>query len=426
MRTEAGGADRDGAEPDGDMHGDGTTARTRAHDDSGISTRAVHAGSAAPEPGAAVVMPIYQASTFHSEAVPTGEVRYTRYGNNPNHLALAEKLCALEGADAAVIVASGNAACAMALFACIGAGAHIVAQRELYGGTLRILRRELRQRLGIETTFLPHGDGWADAVQHNTRALLMEVPVNPTLHVPDVESAAQVARERRIPLIVDATFASPVNFRPLEHGADLVFHSATKYLGGHSDLTAGVVLGRAGLVHEVAELMKSFGPVLDPHAVWLLERGVKTLAVRMQRHNENGQRVATWLEQHPAVARVFYPGLASHPSHERAARLFGGYGGVVSLMVHGGDDAALRVLQRLRLMCVAPSLGGVETLVSMPRFTSHAGLTPEERHDAGVGDGFIRLALGIEDAADLIRDLEQALAPEGESSHAAARMATTV
>lgn len=378
----------------------------------GESTRAVHAGSAPPGAGESVVTPIHQTSTFYTDPVPQDEVLYTRHGTNPNHVAVARKLSALEGSEDALVLASGNAACSLAILSCVGAGGHIVAQRELYGGTLRILRREL-PRLGMETTFLPGGKGWADAVRHNTRALLMEVPVNPTLHVPDIEAAAAVARERRIPLIVDGTFATPLNFRPLEHGADLVFHSATKYFGGHSDLTAGVVAGSRERVAEVRELLKSFGPVLDPHATWLLERGIKTLAVRMARHNENGIRIATWLEQHPGVERVFYPGLTSHPDHDRAKRLFSGFGGVVSFMVRGGDDIALDVTRHLRLMCVAPSLGGVETLVSMPLYTSHVALSREERHAAGVGDGFIRLALGIEDAADLIADLDQALAAAG-------------
>jgi cystathionine beta-lyase/cystathionine gamma-synthase len=383
----------------------------------GASTRAVHAGSMEAGPGLPVVTPIHQTSTFFTDPVPAGEVRYTRYGTNPNHEALARKLCALEGAEDAIVVASGNAACALALLSCVGAGGHIVAQQELYGGTLRILNREL-PRLGIDVTFVPLGSAWEPVLQPNTAALLMEVPVNPTLRVGDVAAAAGAAHERGIPLIVDATFATPINFRPLEHGADLVFHSATKYLGGHSDLTAGVVAGLAPRVAEVKELHKSFGPVLDPHAVWLLERGVKTLDVRMARHNANGLAVASWLERHQAVERVYYPGLASHPDHARAASLFSGFGGVVSFMARGGDAAALRVTQRLRLMCVAPSLGGVETLVSMPLYTSHAALTPAQRHAAGIGDGFVRLALGIEDAADLIADLEQALAPELEAGAA--------
>jgi cystathionine beta-lyase/cystathionine gamma-synthase len=374
----------------------------------GMSTRAVHAGSAAPRPGAPVVSPIHQTATFFSDAAPEGAVRYTRYGNNPGHLAVAAKLAVLEGAEDAVVLASGNAACALALLSCVAAGGHVAAQRELYGGTLRILDREL-PRLGIETTYVPVGGDWADAVRGNTAALLIEVPVNPTLRVPDIAAAARVAAAHAVPLIVDATFATPFNLRPLEHGADLVFHSATKYLGGHSDLTAGVVAGSAARVDAVRELHTSFGPVLDPHAVWLLERGIKTLAVRMIRHNENGLAVARWLEQQPVVERVFYPGLASHPDHARASALMNGFGGVVSLLVRGGDEAALRFTQALRLMCVAPSLGGVETLVSMPRFTSHAALSRKARHAAGIGDGFVRLALGIEDAADLIADLEQAL-----------------
>jgi cystathionine beta-lyase/cystathionine gamma-synthase len=384
----------------------------------GTSTRAVHAGGVRAEAGAPVVTPIHQTATFFTDAVPAGEVQYTRYANNPNHIAVAEKIASLEGGEAAVVVASGNAACALSLLSCAAAGDHIVAQRELYGGTLRLMQREL-PRLGIDVTLLPDATGWDDAIRPGTKAVLLEMPVNPTLRVPDIHDAARAARRHGIPLIVDATFASPVNFRPLEHGADIVFHSATKYLGGHSDLSAGVVISSEARVEAVRELLKSFGPVLDPHAVWLLERGVKTLAVRMARHNENGMTVASWLEQHPAIERVFYPGLESHPDHARARVLFSGFGGVLSVMVRGGDDAALRVTQRLRLMCVAPSLGGVETLVSMPRFTSHAALSREDRHAIGVGDGFIRLALGIEDAADLIADLEQALAPELSESPAA-------
>jgi cystathionine beta-lyase/cystathionine gamma-synthase len=377
----------------------------------GASTRAVHAGAPPPGAGAPVVMPIHQTSTFFTDPVPSGEVMYTRYGNNPNHVSLAARLAALEEAEDAVVVASGNAACALALLSVVRSGGSILAQRELYGGTLRLLERDLPQ-LGIRTDYLDGGTGWEGAVAADTQALLMEVPVNPTLRVPDLAAASAVARAGGIPLIVDATFATPLNFRPLQHGADLVFHSATKYFGGHSDVTAGVVAGSAVRVAEVREKLKSFGPVLDPHAVWLLERGVKSLAVRMQRHNENGLAVASWLEAHPAVSRVLYHGLPSHPDHERARQLFTGFGGVVSMVVRGGDDAALRVLQRLRLMCVAPSLGGVETLVSMPRFTSHSALTRERRHAVGIEDGFVRLALGIEDARDLVADLEQALAPE--------------
>lgn len=376
----------------------------------GASTRAVHAGSAHGAPGIPVVTPVHQASTFYMDAADPDAVQYTRYGTNPNHVAVAAKLCALEGAEDAIVVASGNAACTLALLSCVASGDHIVAQRTLYGGTLRILNREL-PRLGIATSYVSDGD-WAAAIRPETRVILLEVPANPTLDVADVPAVARIASERGVALIVDATFATPINFRPLEHGADLVFHSATKYLGGHSDLTAGVVAGSSTRVAAVKELHTSFGPVLDPHAVWLLERGVKTLAVRMARHNANGRAVASWLESHPAVQRVLYPGLPSHADHRVAVRLLSGFGGVLGVQLRGNDDMALRVLARLRLLCLAPSLGSVETLVSMPRFTSHASLSAEARRAAGVGDGFIRIALGIEDEHDIIADLEQALAPE--------------
>ena len=375
----------------------------------GRSTRAVHAGSAAAVAGESVVTPISQTATFFTDAEPVGDVRYTRYGTNPNHLVLADKICALEGAEAALVLASGNAASALALLACAAAGDHIVAAAELYGGTLRIMNREL-PRLGINTTYVSREDDFRSAITPRTKAIWIEIPVNPTLRVPDIEPVARVAQDAGIPLIVDATFATPINFRPLEHGASLVVHSATKYIGGHSDLTAGAVAGSAALVGEIQEKLKSFGPVLDPHAAWLLERGIKTLALRMVRHNTNGLAVARWLTKQSAVTAVHYPGLETHPDHDVAARLLDGFGGMVSLVVRGGDDAALRVLNALRMMCVAPSLGGVETLVSMPRFTSHAALTREQRNALGIADGFIRLSLGVEDPDDLTADLAQAFA----------------
>lgn len=377
----------------------------------GLSTRAVHAGSADPAPGAPVVTPIVESTTFYTDPVPQGEVLYTRYGNNPNHLVLAEKLAALEGAEAAIVVGSGMAATALALLSFVGAGDHVIAARDLYGGTRQLLTRDF-PRLGIETTFLPPDADWRAALRPRTRALFVEIPTNPLLRVPDIRPLARLARERGLPLLVDATFASPVNFRPLEHGADVVIHSASKYLGGHSDVIAGVVAGPAAVVEEVREKLKSFGPVLAPHAAWLLERGIKTLAVRMERHNQNALTLARRLTEHPAVLRVHYPGLEDHPDHAIARELFRGFGGMLSIVVRGGDEAALRVLGRLRVMRVAPSLGGVETLVSMPRFTSHVALSPAERHALGIEDGFIRFSIGIEDVEDLWTDLRQALDPE--------------
>ena len=384
---------------------------TRDRQEEGLSTRAVHAGSEAVRTDAPVVTPVYQSATFFTDPEPSSEVRYTRYGTNPNHERLAERMAALENAERSLVLGSGNAAMALSLLSCAGSGGHIVAQSRLYGGTLRLLTLEL-PRLGIETTFVELDGDWDAAVRANTRAFLIEVPVNPTLRVPDVAAAANAAHAHGVPLIVDATFATPVNFRPLEHGASLVVHSATKYLGGHSDVTAGVVSGGAEPVETVRERLKSFGAVLDPHATWLLERGIKTLAVRMERHNQNGLAFARHFEGHAAISGVHYPGLASHPDHARAQSLFDGFGGMAALVVRGGDEAALRVVNRLELMCVAPSLGGVESLVSMPRYTSHAALTTEQRHELGIEDGFIRFSLGIEDAADLIADVERALEPE--------------
>ena len=379
----------------------------------GLSTRAVHAGEAEARAGETIVTPIVQSATFFTDAVPSGEVLYSRYGTNPNHLAVGRKLAALEGAEAALVLASGMAAETTALLTFAGGERrHIVAQAELYGGTVHLLRNDL-PALGIETTFIDRDEEWEGAIRPDTALLYAELPVNPTLRIPDFTHIADVARRHELPLLVDATFATPINFRALEHGATLSLHSATKYLGGHSDLTAGAVAGSAELVERVRQKMKSLGGMLDPHAAWLLERGMKTLAIRIQRQNASGLELATWLESHPAVLRVHYPGLASHPNHSRARQLLDGFGGMLSLVVRGGDEAALRVCSRLELMKVAPSLGGVESLVSMPRYTSHASLTREERHAAGIDDGFIRLSIGIEDVEDLRADLDQALRPEG-------------
>lgn len=376
----------------------------------GPSTRAVHAGDPEAAVGGSVVQPIYQTTTFFSEPDGTGEVLYTRYLNNPNHRALEARIAALEGAEDCVVLGSGMAALVAALLACVRGGEHVVAADALYGGTLTLLDREF-PRLGIETTYVDFADPrWPDALRPTTRALLVETPTNPLVRVVDLRPIAAQARARGIPLVVDATFASPFNFRPLEHGADLSMHSLTKYLGGHSDVTGGCVSGPRALVDEVRQRARIFGAVLDPHAAWLVERGVKTLAVRMQRHNRNGEEVARWCERQPQVARVHHPALASHPDHALAAELLGGGGGMMTIELRGGGEAAARFVRALRLCTLAPSLGGVETLVSEPRYTSHAALSPEERARRGLPDGTVRFSLGIEDAEDIIADIRQALA----------------
>lgn len=375
----------------------------------GSSTRAVHAGDPPRESGGPVVNPIHQTSTFFSEPGGTGQVRYTRYGNNPTQTALETRICALEEAEACTVLGSGMAAMSTALLSIAATGDHILAASALYGGTRVLLDREL-SRLGIESTYVDfQKGGWESELRENTRVVLVEIPTNPLLRVPDLPKIVEIAKARGLSVVVDATFATPLNLRPLEHGADLVVHSATKYFGGHSDLTAGVVCGDLDLIEQVRIRARSFGAALDPHAAWLLERGIKTLAIRMDRHNGNGVEVATWCEAHPDILRVHYPGLPSHPDHEIARRLLAGFGGMMAIELRDGA-AADRFISRLELAMVAPSLGGVETLVSEPRFTSHAAMTPAERVAAGMPDGFIRFSLGIEDAEDLIYDIEQALA----------------
>jgi cystathionine beta-lyase/cystathionine gamma-synthase len=375
----------------------------------GLSTLAVHAGSGPATPGAPLVAPLVSSATFYNAVEPATEVLYGRYANSDGYLRLGEKLAALEGAEAALVVGSGMAAVSLAILTFAGAGDHIVAADTLYGGTTALLTAEL-PRLGIDTTFVDPAEDWSAAIRPNTRVLYMEVPVNPTLRVPDPRPVAVLARARALPLVVDATLATPINFRPLELGVDVVVHSATKYLGGHSDLVAGVLAGRAGVMERARERLKSFGPSLDPHALWLLERGLKTLAIRVERQNATALALAHWLEAQPAVAEVHHPGLASHPDHDLAAELFRGFGGMVSFLVRGGDAAARAVMEAFRIIAVAPSLGGVESLASMPRYTSHAALSPEARERAGIGDGFIRLSVGVEDEPDLRADLEAALA----------------
>lgn len=375
----------------------------------GLSTRAVHAGEPPRAIGSPAVNPIVQTTTFFSDPEGAAELLYTRYGNNPNQRLLEQRIAALEGAEECVVLGSGMAAMTAALLSRLQTGDHVVAARALYGGTRTLLEREL-SRLGIATTFVDFAaDGWQESLRPATRAMVVEVPANPLLRLVDVQPLAEVARSRGIVLVVDATFATPINFRPLEHGAHLVVHSATKYLGGHSDVTGGVVAGARDLIAEVRERAQIFGAALDPHAAWLIERGIKTLAVRMERHNSNGLQVAAWCEGQPRIERVHYPGLPSHPDRALATRLLDGCGGMLAIELQGGGEAATRFVQGLRLAKLAPSLGGVDTLVSEPRHTSHAALSLQQRESLGLPDGLVRFSLGIEDAEDIISDIESAL-----------------
>ncbi|MCG6988946.1 MAG: aminotransferase class I/II-fold pyridoxal phosphate-dependent enzyme [Gemmatimonadetes bacterium] len=376
----------------------------------GSSTLGIHGGEAARQPGAPVVPPLVQSATFLWGKPSDGELLYSRYGNNPNQQALARKVAALEGTKAATVLASGMGATAMTLLALTTSGDHIVASKLLYGATQSLLGTELPRR-GVETTFVEPDGGrtWRGALRPKTRVLFVETPTNPTLRIVDPRPLSELARERGIVLVMDATFASPVNLRPAELGVDVVIHSATKYLSGHSDLIAGVVAGPAELIAEVTRVSRLYGPAIDPHACWLLDRGIRTLDVRMGRHNENALELARWFEAQPLVERVFHPGLESHPDHALARELLSGFGGMLSLVLKGGGEAADRFTAALKLAVVAPSLGGVETLVSQPRYTSHAALSPAELAAQGIADGFVRISVGVENVEDLRADFAQAL-----------------
>jgi cystathionine beta-lyase/cystathionine gamma-synthase len=379
----------------------------------GFSTTAIH-GMPQRRPDWAPVAPaIQQSSTFTNPVGSEDEVLYSRYGNNPNQLQLARKYALLEGADDSIFVGSGMGATALAHLAMLRPGDHLISSSWIYGGTQHLFDRELA-RFGIDVTYVnpEQPRHWRKAVRKSTRAIFVETPTNPLMRVIDLGPIAYAAEEEGLGLLVDATFASPFNFRPLEHGADVVITSATKYLNGHSDVIAGAVAGSTSFVEEVNRLMRLWGQAIDPHAAWLIDRGLRTLALRMERHNANGLAVAQWAEQHDGIARVHYPGLPSHPDHEHAKSVLQGFGGMVGLELKGGTRASERVLKRLKMINHAPSLAGVETLVSEPRLTSHKGIGAEGRAKIGIPDGFLRLSCGIEDAADIIGDLEQALKSE--------------
>ncbi|NUQ12572.1 MAG: aminotransferase class I/II-fold pyridoxal phosphate-dependent enzyme [Gemmatimonadaceae bacterium] len=374
-----------------------------------LATRVVHGGGA-PVTGEPVVTPLVQSVNF-VEAIGSAEgLRYPRYGNVPNAEQVQRRLAALEGAEAALVLGSGMGALACAMLALLRPGDHLVASEWIYGGARRLLAEEL-PRLGIDVTLVdPTGArAWRRALRRETRGMFLETPSNPACRVIDLGPLRRLAGDEGIALVVDATFASPINLRPIEHGADVVLHSATKYLNGHNDVLGGVVLGTASYVEEVRQKMILWGQAPDPFACWLLERGLKTLDVRVQRQNANALAIATWLAEHPAVSRVHYAGLRDHPDHAVASRQMSGFGGMLAFELAGGGPAAARFLKRLRLIRNAPSLGGVDTIVSEPRYTSHAHLSPEGRAAAGIPDGFVRVSVGIEAVEDLIEDLAQAV-----------------
>jgi cystathionine gamma-synthase len=385
----------------------------------GFSTAAVHAGEPRQKPGNSLTTPIMQTATY--TFADTQELRdhfehriereeYGRYGNPTQRIA-EQKLAALEGAGDCLLVSSGMAAVTTTLFAMLSRGAHVVVTDDSYRRTRQFLNQTLH-RYGIECSTVPAGDydAIADAIRPNTRILLSESPTNPYNRILDLERFAEIGRRQRVKTIVDATFATPYNQRPLSYGIDLVLHSATKFLGGHNDLMAGAVLGAVDIVDGIRSLQGVTGAVIDPFAAYLLIRGLKTLALRIERQNANAQAIAEFLEAHPKIHRVHYAGLASHPEHAIARRQMRGFGGVVSFEVAGDLDAATRVVDGCRIPRIAPSLGGVESLIEQPALMSFYELTTEERLQVGIKDNLIRYSVGIEDADDLIADLARSLA----------------
>ncbi len=376
-----------------------------------LETRVIHSGELKPRIGGAVNMPIFQSATFEYAGEKAYEdVRYVRLSNTPNHLVLHRKLANLEGGEAAVVASSGMAAITTALLTVLSSGDHLLVQEGLYGGSHSFITEDLG-RFGISHDFID-GDRagtWESKLRPNTRAVYVESMTNPLIQVPDLRAIVDFARRKGLISIVDNTFCTPVNFRPLELGFDLCVHSATKYLNGHSDIAAGAVIGSEKLLQQVKRQLGHLGGMLDPHACFLLHRGLKTLVLRLNHQNRSALEVARFLESHTAVAWVNHPGLESHPQHKRSQGLFSGFGGMLSFEPRGGLEASNAFLEKLELPLIAPSLGGVETLVTLPATTSHAGIPREERLRLGISDSLIRVSIGIEATEDLINDFRQAL-----------------
>src|SRR5215475_795530 len=378
-------------------------------------TAAVRGASDLEKKNGPVTPPIYQTSTFEVTdneeqiRITTTDRYYTRWGN-PTITLAEETVAALEGTESARVFASGMGAITTTILALLKSGDHIVAQRDIYGGVTKFLSEWL-PKLGIETTFVDTNEyeQHARAIRPNTRMLYVESPTNPSLRIVDMKKTATLAKQHGLISMIDSTFGTPINQQPAEYGFDLVMHSGTKYLSGHADLTCGVVSGRSDLIEQIGETRKTLGNCMDPHAAFLLIRGMKTLAVRVARHNENALRVAEFLERHAKVRRVHYPFLKSHSQYAIAREQMSGGSGMVTFEVDGTGDDARRVSEAMRLFTLATSLGGVESLVSIPVLTSHAMISAELRNKMGVNEQMVRLSVGIESVDDLIGDLERAL-----------------
>ena len=375
-----------------------------------FATIAIHGGADPHHPGDPVAPPLFQSVNYIQEVGTAAGLMYSRYGNTPNAERLQKRRAMLEGSEASLVLSSGMGATACAMLALLRPGDHLLASAYIYGGTHRLFTEEF-VRHGIDVTLVDPLEprAWRKRLRKETRAIFVESPVNPTCRVLDLRPISYLTKEIGLALVVDSTFASPVNFRPLEHGADVVIHSATKFLNGHHDVLSGVVCGTEQYIQEVLNKMMVWGQAPDPFAMWLLERGLKTLDVRVRRQNDNTTRIAHWCAERKEIRKVHFPGLTEHPDHEIARAMLDGFGSMLAIELVGGGKVTDKFLRKLKLIQHAASLGGVDSLVCEPRYTSHAAMTTDERARIGIPDGFLRLSIGIEDADDIIADIEQAL-----------------
>jgi cystathionine beta-lyase/cystathionine gamma-synthase len=374
-----------------------------------FETKLIHSGDDRVK--GAIAMPVFQ-STMYELAGEQGydNIRYIRLNNTPNHLQLHQILASLENGETSLVTASGMAAISTSLLSMLSAGDHLLAQKGLYGGTHSFITEDM-PRFGITFDFIDgeDTDSWKRKLRPNTKAIYVESITNPLLRVADLKSVVRFARENELLSMIDNTFASPVNFRAAEFGFDLSIHSCTKYLNGHSDIVAGCVIGKKERIRKITHTLNHLGGALDPHACFLLYRGIKTLSVRMNYINQSTLQIAKFLENHPEVEKVNYPGLSSHPGHQRATELFYGFGGVLSFELKGGLTASESLIKRLKLPIHTVSVGGPETLITRPTVTSHAALTEQDQKSLGLSDGLLRLSIGLESTEDLIEDFSQAL-----------------
>lgn len=376
-----------------------------------IETKLIHSGEPVPRIEGAVILPIFQSAMFETAGESSyHDIKYIRLNNTPNHRALHEKLAALENAEAALVTASGMAAITTSMLTLLSIGDHLLIQDCLYGGTHDFLVHEFAA-LGLSFDLIDTADprSWKSKLKPTTKAIYVETLSNPLLQIPDFNSVVEFARENGLVSMIDNTFATPINFRPPEWGFDISLHSCSKYLNGHSDIVGGAIIGGTDLIRKITFKLNHLGGTMDPHACFLLHRGLKTLAVRVKHQNTSAQHIAEFLENHPKVEHVNHPGLKSHPRHDTAQKYLDGFGGMLSFEIKGGVEPAKRFMEKTHLPIIAPSLGGIETLLTRPAATSHSGMSPEERAKMGIADSLIRVSVGIESTEDIIADFQQAL-----------------